>query len=74
MNTEIGSAMVQQENKLCVTEISAVALASTGRHRAAWAAWVTAVSWTSWSSPVQRTKGVNLSSYLTVLNLASTIL
>lgn len=60
--------------KYTAWSISAVVLASTGWHRTAWAAWVTAVSWTSWSSAVQRTKGVNLSSYLSGLNLASTIL
>lgn len=81
MSTEICSAAIQQENVLSLTEmlhgtecLSAVPLASTGQCWTSWATWVTTVSWTSWSSAVQRRKGVNLSSYLTVLNLASTIL
>ena len=79
MSTEICSAVVQQENMLSLTEtlhgtecLSAVPLASTGWRWTSWATWVTTVSWTSWSSALQRRKGVNLSSYLTVLNLAST--
>lgn len=71
VNTEMCSAECHWNT---AWSISAVALASTGWHRTAWAAWVTTVSWTSWSSAVQRTKGVNLSSYLSGLNLASIIL